>query len=415
MTTYKTRIATAIATGSVLLQAVAGLTFASTSITLSTNGADSNNTANITHSSNTTVVQNNTANITNNVDVNSSTGGNDADKNTGGTVKVDTGNATTNVTVSNSANQNAANVQGCGCGDGDTNVTIDKNGAESSNSVDLNSNNTVGVFQNNTANVGNNVNVHANTGDNDAYKNTGGGVSVTTGDTNTTVNLTTNADANTAVVGGGSDGQGGGISAVIMKNGADSDNNIGLGFDNNMIVSQDNSAGVSNKVDVYGNTGGNDANKNTGGNAKVDTGNANADVSVDNNVNFNAADVSNCACLDDVSADIDTNGAESSNNIDASFGFNEGKDAGTFQTNDAGVTNKLDDIKGKTGYNDVNENTGNPNGDPSAVTGDANSDVTVGTNANVNSYGPGGDIQFPHMDVHFDFDLNDLLGYLMSH
>ena len=56
MTTYKTKIATAIATGSVLLHALAGMTFAATSITVTGNGASSNNTANVTHSSNSTVV-----------------------------------------------------------------------------------------------------------------------------------------------------------------------------------------------------------------------------------------------------------------------------------------------------------------------------------------------------------------------
>lgn len=414
MTNYKTRIATAIATGSVLLQALAGSTFAATTITINGNGDSSNNTANVTRDSDTTVVQNNDANITNNVDVNSSTGYNDANRNTGGDVTIDTGNATANVTISNQANANSADVQGCGaCAGGDVTVNITKNGVDSVNDVDVRSYTDTGVYQDNHAHIDNDVDVDAKTGGNDADRNTGGNVEITTGDADTTVNLSTAANVNHAVVGGGS-GNGGGISALIKENGDSSSNDIDLNFDNDVTVSQDNRAHVDNDVDVYGSTGYNDANRNTGGDVTIDTGDATADITVDNMVNFNAADVEDC-CIEDVEASIEKNGVDSENSIDVDLDFNDGEDDGTFQNNHLHLDNDLRDVDLKTGGNDADRNTGSGDSDPSVTTGDADATVDVSNQANVNTYGSDAQFDFPNMDFHFNFDWNALMEWLLSH
>src|SRR4051812_12922861 len=95
--TFKAKISTAIATGAVLLNALAPISFADTTIT--GNGAFSNNTANQTNASTTAVNQTNTGVVTNVVTSNTSTGNNSANFNTGGNTTIHTGDATNNVSV----------------------------------------------------------------------------------------------------------------------------------------------------------------------------------------------------------------------------------------------------------------------------------------------------------------------------
>src|SRR3972149_826803 len=108
--TIKRKIATAITTGALLLNSLTPLAFADTTIELSGNGDNSNNNALVSVSSSTTVVQSNTATIVNTVYSDANTGKNDANSNTGGDVKIDTGNATSKVDLSTKANVNKADV-----------------------------------------------------------------------------------------------------------------------------------------------------------------------------------------------------------------------------------------------------------------------------------------------------------------
>ncbi len=107
--TFKTRLTTAIATGAVLLNALAPVALAQDA-TVAGNGASSNNTVNVTSNSNTTVAQSNNATVTNAVNSNSNTGGNTAGFNTGGNVGIQTGNATTAVSVETAVNKNVASL-----------------------------------------------------------------------------------------------------------------------------------------------------------------------------------------------------------------------------------------------------------------------------------------------------------------
>ena len=392
------RIATAIATGALLLNSFAAPAFAATDVTVSGNGSDSNNTANINLTKTNTVVQNNTANVTNNVDVDANTGDNDANDNTGGDVSISTGDSDVAVAVKNMLNKNSAAI-GC-CTSGDTSVKIAGNGSDSDNDVDLDLDKSNEIFQDNDAYVKNDVDVDAKTGKNDANDNTNGDVEIETGDADVSVGILTFANANFASIGGG-DEDGGGLSLWILGNGHNSDNYIDADLDNTSTVSQDNNAHIYNDVDVDAKTGKNDANDNTGGEVSIETGDANVEALVANVGNFNWADLS-CDCLfDDLTAKIADNGSDSDNDIDLdSDGSNE-----LFQDNYAKVDNDVEDIEAGTGKNDANDNTLGSGDDPSIETGDADVAAEVLNQFNANEAGIGDGFEF-------EFDWDEVFGSL---
>lgn len=407
--TINKSVAVAIATGSLLLNAFATTAFADT--TVSGNGADSTNTVTTTNNTQTTVQQNNNATITNDVHSSATTGGNDANYNTGGSVSVSTGGATTNTQVANAANLNQANVS-CGCTNGGTDVTISGNGADSGNTVTSNNSHSgTELVQNNQANVTNSISSDAKTGGNDANYNTGGTngmgtVTVQTGSASSTVGVSTMANANVASIGSGTTGTGTGTSAVISGNGAGSANFIGLTNSNATSVWQNNNAHVNNDVWAGAFTGKNDANYNTGGDVTVQTGSAGTAVGVDNKVNFNSASV-DCGCF--TTGDLlklAGNGAGSRNTIVD----NNGGGLLLFQGGEGGNMATLhNDIAGNsgTGKNDSNDNTGAVLGDPTTVmTGGSTSLTGVSNTGNVNLFGNGLGLG----DFNFGFDLGGLFG-----
>ncbi|HSX57960.1 MAG TPA: CHRD domain-containing protein [Candidatus Saccharimonadales bacterium] len=101
----KKTLAIAASTATIFLGSVAPA-LASTTVVISGNGADSNNRVNFTSRNTTTIRQTNNADISNNIHVISNTGGNTANKNTGGDVSIRTGNSNVDVNVSNRANSN---------------------------------------------------------------------------------------------------------------------------------------------------------------------------------------------------------------------------------------------------------------------------------------------------------------------
>lgn len=394
------RIASAVATGALLLNSFATPAFAATSINLSGNGSDSNNTANVNLTKNNTIVQNNTANVTNNVDVSAKTGGNRANDNTGGDVSIDTGNSSVGVAVQNLLNKNSASI-GC-CEDGDTEVKIAGNGSDSDNDVDLDMDSSNEIFQDNDARVKNDVDVDAKTGHNDADDNTGGDVSIDTGKAGVSVGILNALNANFASIGGGDDeGEGSGLSLWIVGNGHDSDNDIDADVDQSNTITQDNEARVYNDLDVDASTGKNDANDNTGGEVLIDTGDAEVEALVANFGNFNWADLS-CDCLfDDVTAKIAENGSDSDSDIDLDLDdSNE-----LFQDNYAKADNDLEDLDADTGDNEADDNTGYAGADPSIDTGNAGVGAEVVNQFNANQAGIGGDFEF-------EFDWEELFGSL---
>src|SRR5437899_953246 len=125
-----TKIKVVLATGALMSSAFAPAVFASTSITISGNGADSTNRVSVNSTNTTTVTQTNSANISNRVSVVSNTGGNQANKNTGGDVSITTGDVSSSVTIKNLANVNFARVVSCGCVQ-NVDIVISGNGADS--------------------------------------------------------------------------------------------------------------------------------------------------------------------------------------------------------------------------------------------------------------------------------------------
>lgn len=421
MNRFHRSLATALAAGALLVNTVLPV-FADTTIEISGNGTYSDNDATVTFTQTTTVVQENVADVFNRVDADADTGGNDANDNTGGDVDIDTGNATTDVSVSNSLNSNAAEVD-C-CPEGPVEVLISGNGSNSDNTVDLKMGQLTEVFQENEADVTNLVWADSDTGRNDANDNTGGSVSIDTGNASTTVGLSTSANANSASVGGGSGT--GSLSAMIVGNGTYSDNDIILRLGSEVLLVQSNVADVFNKVDADADTGWNDANDNTGGEVSIDTGNATVDVTVDNMVNFNWA-AGDCGCLlGDLLAKIAGNGSDSDNTIRAELGSllevfqgncaEEGPEGLSGQHREECELENLVDADADTGWNDAKDNTGDPEGDPSIDTGDAETDVDIENSGNSNVYGEAPDWEFPDFDfnLNISFDLSDLLEWLLG-
>lgn len=395
--TFKTKLTTAIATGAVLLNALAPMSFATT-LEITGNGSGSDNDVKVEAENKVEVKQNNDTHINNDIEVKSDTGNNDANGNVGGKIDVTTGNATTNITANNTAGINQASVENC-C-NRDATVNISGNGKNSDNNVKLDLENKTNIDQNNDTHVRNDVEAKAETGNNDANDNVGGGVSLKTGNVNSTVNLSTTANANLAEVTGG-DSNKGVISAFINGNGADSDNTIKLDVENRTKIDQDNDAHVDNDVDVKAETGDNDVNHNVGGAVDVITGNADATVAVDNLVNFNAADVDACGCLADLKAKIGGNGEDSENKIKFESELKTNPD----QYNKTRLSNDPE-IKAETGDSDINDNVGTVTNDPSMTTGNTKTDVKVDNTAGANVFGNSLDDLLKNFD--FGFDTTDL-------
>lgn len=404
--TFKTRLTTAIATGAVLLNAIAPMAFAADSTTVTGNGAFSNNTVNSTSVSSTSVNQTNNATVTNSVTSNASTGNNTSSFNTGGDTTVKTGNATNNVGVDNALNLNSASVD-CGCISGaGTNVTIKDNGAFSNNTANVTNVNSVSLGQNNVANVTNSVAANSSTGNNSAGFNTGGTTTVWTGDASSNVGVSTKANANFATVGGGlGSGLGSGSSVTIAGNGAYSNNAAALANVSAVVLSQTNTALVTNSVTANATSGNNDASFNTAGNTVVKTGNAKTNVGIVNLLNFNSADV-DCGCLlDSTALKIGENGAFSVNRV-------SDVDQNAVLLGQGNLALLVNALSGDTdtGGNNSAFNGGSA-GDPVVWTGNAESTTGVSNTGNVNVVGQGTTLTLPgNLNLVLNFSLSGLWG-----
>jgi hypothetical protein len=419
MTNITKKFVAGFAAVALLASSFSGVALAGTTIEISGNGAGSDNWANVSQTSETTVTQNNTANVTNTVDSNANTGGNDANLNTGGDVMIKTGNASTDSSVTNVLNSNSADVD-C-CASGETEVKISGNGAGSDNTVLLGQDSKTTVKQTNNATVTNTVNSDAKTGYNDANSNVGGDVYIKTGDASVVASVSTLANVNSARVSGSQHGAYPTAAFWITGNGAGSDNYIGAELDKTTAVTQGNTAKVTNDVDADAKTGGNDANLNVGGDVIIDTGDAEIEAMVDNAVNFNYADV-DCGCTWDVMAKISGNGAEADSHH--KYGRHH-KDKGdnvitlelgslqtVGQTNNASLYNYLDDLEAKTGYNEASSNGGEYADDPSITTGNASVTSGVSNEGNVNSVGPMSGWEMPGMpEVDFSFNFAAMMAF----
>ena len=406
MVTFK-KLSTAIATGAVLLQAVAGPALATGEI--SGNGTFSQNAVSLNNTTTTSVTQNNTANVSNNIDSNASTGGNSASFNTGGETTVSTGDATNVVDVSTSVNTNHASIDSCACLPSDTDVTISGNGAFSTNGAGVNNTSTTALTQNNVANITNNISADAKTGNNDAGFNTGGDTTIVTGKAGVGITVDNKANSNLASIGGGAGAGAGDSSIIINDNGAFSENAVELNNNSIVVLTQLNDADVANNIDADARTGGNSTDFNTGGDTTIWTGNATTLVEVDNMVNFNAASVG-CECVlgGGVDLKIAGNGAYSFSGVES----NDNSVLAVTALNDANLLNDIED-DAKTGHNDAGFNTSDVNGDPIVKTGNAVSSTEVSNSGNVNVFSQGASLDLPgDWGLNLNFDLLGLWGLL---
>jgi translation initiation factor 1 (eIF-1/SUI1) len=367
--------------------------YAATVTEISGNGADSDNDIEVSKTNTQTVVQSNTAIITNDIHSEAETGENEANDNTGGDVVIGTGNALSVVDVTTKVNLNRI-TDGFSTAEGGLGALISGNGADSENEIEYENFHDVSAYQDNLADIANYVDAEAETGENDANRNTGGDVVVVTGHAQTAVDIDNIANANLLNLGSVSPSQNGGIQDLrIIGNGADSENSIEVTRLHSLTVVQDNAAIITNDVEADAETGENDVNDNTGGDVRVDTGLAKALVNIDNLANFNhATDVHSLAST--LGAKVAVNGADSESEIE----FNQDNLFSIFQGGEGSgnlfdVFNRVE-AEPESGENDANRNTaalvgGVFDGDPTVISGHAQSETYVRNVGNANIYGSG--------------------------
>lgn len=190
------KTAAGIAAGALLLATAVPSAFASsTGVGVSGNGAFSSNDVNVNNSCTTDLSQSNSSNIVNDIRNYASTGGNGASFNTGGSVTIVAGSATSNVDVANAAGSNMLSGVG-GCGTGYSGVGINGNGAFSDTSVDVNNWSREDVRQYNETAFLNSVYNNLQTGENYSAFNTGTDVMIFTGGAHSTTDLSSQAGSN---------------------------------------------------------------------------------------------------------------------------------------------------------------------------------------------------------------------------
>ena len=294
------------------------------------NGSGSSNTGSVGIVDNTVTTQNNSAGIENNLTQVTTTGDNDASRNTGGDSSISTGDANTTGTILNSVNTNLAGVDvyefnivddhigdyvldfnqaNCisGCGGGDISVINSDNGSDTTNNgnVDLTDNNN--TFQTNDASLQNNMVLVSDSGNNTADKNTNSDSSIETGDANVSGNILNFVNNNFAgeVVYAVVNIFGDLIGDIILPdgtvfsccggstlvensgNGADSSNTANTDQSTNNDLYQFNNADIENNLVFSSSTGNNEASKNTNGNSSVETGDTSIIAQVTNIANLN--------------------------------------------------------------------------------------------------------------------------------
>lgn len=168
-------------------------------------------------------------------------------------------------------------------------ITVVGNGADSTNQANISLTRTVTIQQENNAKVNNEVSVKANTGNNEASENTGGEVSIDTGDASIKLSAYSSANSNRASV----CCEEFDVSAKVSGNGADSVNRVNLNLRNDKNYYEVNNLEIKNNFRVEGNTGNNKANGNTDGDTKISTGDVLIEVLLSNKGNSNEVE---CDC-----------------------------------------------------------------------------------------------------------------------
>ena len=257
-------------------------------------GPLSDNNAFITNSFDAYLWNSNTAKVKNDVDVKSETGHNDANTNTGPAV-INTGDAWLGLLVATHVNDNLNQISGGAGGSGSNTAENSTTGPFSNNTVSLTNRRSATVNNVNDLYVKNDVDAKADSGHNDANKNTLGGL-INTGGAAAGVGVNTEGNINSTLVAMGGFTDNFGANSVTGPGGGGKDpNEVFITNSRDVVVDNWNNKclshnaddqfghtvywegewkrdgcdvrdlGVRNDVDVKTETGKNDANTNTGG------------------------------------------------------------------------------------------------------------------------------------------------------
>jgi hypothetical protein len=274
-------------------------------VTIEGNAAKTDNNADLELGTAINVFQDNDSDVKNETKVYANTGDNEAEDNIGGSVKITTGDVDVSADYTNELNSNSAVVGG---GGGlSLSARILGNGRESDNDIDLDLERAITLVQSNEADVENEVEVDANTGDNEAEDNIGGDVMIDTGDVKVAADFDTIANFNYADVDCDCLAD---IDAKIAWNLKDSDNTIEADLGSALTAFQGNCSEEGaqagdlgdgyrgyngdceweNEVEVGANTGGNEAEDNGGeldADPSVETGDVDVTADFTNEGNSN--------------------------------------------------------------------------------------------------------------------------------
>lgn len=190
------KVGTGIAAMAILSSALATGAFAA-DLTIEGNGAGSTNTISVSNVCAVNVLQKNKTTSKVNATVTQNTGGNTANNNTGGDVTVESGAATSDITVTVEGSTNDATVPDCCECQSTVDATIKDNGAGSTNTAGQSNVAATSVTQKNKTKSKVKASVKQKTGKNKANNNTNGTVGVTSNDATSTVDVTVTGSQNT--------------------------------------------------------------------------------------------------------------------------------------------------------------------------------------------------------------------------
>lgn len=154
---------------------------------------------------------------------------------------------------------------------GDVDVVVSGNGSDSNQTVGVVMSSNSSVNQTNNTTVVNDINAVSKTGDNQANGNTGGNVTLTSGNATTGVSTVTGGNSNTAT----SDPCGcpaGDVTVKVKDNGSGSSQTVEVVLSSSGSVKQKNIGVVVNGITAKAKTNKNKANNNTGGNVTLTSG-----------------------------------------------------------------------------------------------------------------------------------------------
>ncbi len=193
------KIAAVLTTAGLLFGTAATAALADSSgVTISGNGADSTNTVILKDHCSNKVIQSNSTTVVTIAAVSANSGGNEAERNTGGNVTINSGSADASLVVGVDGGSNEATAPNCcACSQNVGPVTIENNGVDSTNKVVKKQSQHNFVLQRNRTRVFTLAKVKANSGHNEAESNTGTGVEVTSDPATASLGVSVTAPSNT--------------------------------------------------------------------------------------------------------------------------------------------------------------------------------------------------------------------------